>query len=77
MTQAELAKRSNVSLRTIKKFENGGPASFRTVLSIMRGLGEIDRFQHLIPEFEESPKEVFLREQSAKPMRQRASGERD
>ena len=56
--------------------ERGEPFSFRTIISVLRALGEIGRLQELILNFEESPEEIFLREQSSKPARKRASRER-
>ena len=76
MTQEALSTKANVSLNTIKKFERGEPFSFRTIISVLRALGEIGRLQELILNLEESPEEIFLREQSSKPARKRASRER-
>lgn len=75
MTQKTLATKANVSINTVKKFERGEPSSFRTFISVLRALGEIDRIQGIILDFEESPEEVFRREQSSKPARKRASSE--
>jgi len=77
MTQETLAIKANVSMNTIKKFEKGEPPSLRTLISILRALGEINRVQDLIPDFQESPEDIFRREQLSKPVRKRASGERD
>lgn len=77
MTQEALGKRANLSTETIKKFEKGEAPSFRTVISILRALGEIDRLENLIADVQESPREQFLREQNDGRLRQRARSERD
>lgn len=77
MTQMALAKRANLSVYTVKKFEKGEAPSFRTVISILRALGEIDRLQDLIADVQESPRQQFFREQNSDHLRQRASRERD
>lgn len=77
MTQETLATRANLSIPTVKKFEKGEAPSLRTVINILRALGEIDRLEGLISDVQESPRETFLREQNASDLRQRASGERD
>lgn len=76
MTQAELAKRANVSLPTVKKFESGSPPSFKTVVSIMRALGELARVELMMPVISESPREIFEREAKSLKKRKRASRER-
>jgi transcriptional regulator with XRE-family HTH domain len=38
MRQAELARQSGVSLRTLKRIENGGGADSRTLISIRAAL---------------------------------------
>lgn len=76
MTQETLAKKSNVSIGTIKKFEKGEATNLKTMIGILRALGEVDRLQYLIPEIEESPKDIFLREQESKKTRKRASREK-
>lgn len=66
MTQEELAKRSNLALPTIKKFERGEPASLKTLIAIMRALGEVQRFEELLIEIDESPREIFLQQRNNK-----------
>lgn len=77
MTQETLATRANLSIPTIKKFEKGEAPSLRTVINILRAIGEIDRLESLISDVQESPREKFLREQKASKLRQRASSEKD
>lgn len=77
ITQEVLAKKSNVSMNTVKKFERGEPPSLKTLISILRALGEIDRTQELIPDYKESPEDIFRREQLSRPVRKRARRERN
>ena len=64
MSQAELAKKSNLSLGTIKKFESSAPPSFLTLIHILRALGDLERLGQLITEEEISAKDLFLQESS-------------
>lgn len=61
LTQKDLAERSNLALKTISKFEAGEAPSFKTVLSILRALGEVHRVSSLFIENLESPKELFYK----------------
>lgn len=73
ITQLALAQRANLSLATVKKFEEGGVGNLRTLIGIFRALGEYNRLEGLILEVLESPKEIFIKEQSFKKKRRRAS----
>jgi transcriptional regulator with XRE-family HTH domain len=72
MTQAELARRSGLSLRMIKKFEGGAAVTVRSLMKVYRALGELHRIEGLVPEALASPKEVFAQESKTKKVRQRA-----
>jgi len=60
LTQSELARRSGLSLRTIKKFELGDSINLMSLMKIMRALGEFNRFEALVPVVEASPRQQFL-----------------
>ncbi|MDC0739355.1 helix-turn-helix transcriptional regulator [Cognatishimia sp. SS12] len=49
ITQAALAQRAGVSLATLKRFENGGTASFATVLAVAESLDALAEFTRLFP----------------------------
>lgn len=70
LTQAQLAKKANLSLPTIKKFESGKPPSFLTLIAILRSLGEIQQLEALSPRVNPSPKEIY---QAESKKRKRAS----
>lgn len=71
MTQAELAKRSGLSLRTIKSFESGQSVTLMSLVKIMRALGEFHRLEHLVVESSVSAKEIFLNDKPMKKKRAR------
>jgi len=66
MTQNELARKSNLSLITIKKFEAANPPSLKTVIAILRALGELQLLAELMSPLEESAKEIHLRAQGSR-----------
>lgn len=66
MTQKELAKKSNLSLPTIKKFESSQPPSFITLIHILRALGDLERLEELIVETDESVRDLFYKERGNK-----------
>lgn len=67
MTQSDLARRAGLSLRTIKKFEAGDNINFRSLMKLLRALGEFKRLETLVIEAVESPKEIFFREKRTRP----------
>ncbi len=77
MTQSTLATRANLSLATVKKFEDGEVGNLKTLIGIFKALGEAGRLEQLIPEILESPKEIFIKEQTAKKKRLRAGRARN
>lgn len=77
MSQATLAKKANLSIATVKKFEGAQAPSFKTIIAILRSLGEIDRLQSLILGAEDTAKDIFLDEHTSKKIRQRASHDKN
>ena len=49
ITQVELSSRSGVAIATLKRFEQGGPASLSTVLTVAESLNALEEFQTLFP----------------------------
>lgn len=49
MTQMELAKRSGVSLGSVRRFESSGLISLSALLGIALALGNLEDFEHLFP----------------------------
>lgn len=48
LSQAELANLSNLGIATIKRIESGCSLSVSTLISILRGLGELDQLDNLL-----------------------------
>lgn len=46
-TQKALAERSDVSLGSLKRFEQNGQISFENLLKLAQILGQLDAFKHL------------------------------
>lgn len=67
ITQAELSSRSGVAIATLKRFEQGGPASLTTVLTVAESLNALEEFQALFPTPEATTLDAI--EVSAKPRR--------
>lgn len=57
LTQKELAERARISVPTLQSFENGQSRdiSFSTLLRLLRGLGQLDGVNDLLPDILESP----------------------
>ncbi len=71
MTQATLSDLTGVSRRTIQKTEEGEVSTLKTLIALLRGLGELDQLNLLLPETPLSPIQlVKLRGK----VRRRASG---
>lgn len=68
LTQAQLAERSGVSLRTIANLESGHDITFGNLISILRALGLLSRLELIAPRPEVRPSELAAQ----KPKRQRA-----
>ena len=59
ITQKELAKESNVSLRMISNVENGRNVSLDNLISILRVLKVVENINLLIPEGKINPFEIL------------------
>jgi len=70
-TQAELATRAGLSQRTVRNFENGGALNVRSLMKLMRAIGELARMEALIPETLSSPREIFRQGKKKAPKRKR------
>jgi transcriptional regulator with XRE-family HTH domain len=71
MTQSEMADQTGVSVPTIRSFENGRSAnvSLQVVLALLRGVGQLEQIECLLPEITDNPKDVFLGKQQPKRVR--------
>ncbi len=67
LTQAQLAERSGVSLRTIANLESGHDVTFGNLISILRALGLLSRLELIAPQPEVRPSELAAQ----RPKRQR------
>lgn len=74
MSQAELADKSDVSISTIKRMEDGEVKNFESLIRVLRTLGKLDIFVPLVEEEQLSPNEYYeLANKANKPKRKRAS----
>ena len=74
ITQMSLAEQSQISVSSVKKIENGEIGSFDSLMRVLRILGELDIFSHLMQEDDMSPNEYLeFVEHSRKKQRKRAS----
>jgi transcriptional regulator with XRE-family HTH domain len=55
ISQKELSGRSGVHRTTISKIETGQKTSLLTLIQVLRGLGELQRLENIIPEEVVSP----------------------
>ncbi len=55
LTQAQLAERSGVSLRSIQLFENGADIRWNNLVKILSALNLDDNIQMLVPDVTERP----------------------
>ncbi len=55
ITQQELSQKSGVHRTTISKMETGQQVSLLTLIQVLRGLGELQRLENIIPEEIVSP----------------------
>ncbi len=67
LTQADLAEKSGVSVKTIERLEKGENPNFFNLLNVMRTLGVLSNLQVMLPEPRVSPEE--LRERGKKRQR--------
>ena len=61
VTQAQLAERAGVSLRTVSAAEAGEDVRLSTLIRLMRALGRLDNFDALLPPPKASPLELVER----------------
>lgn len=66
MTQAELAKRSTVSLRTISRFEQGEEIGLLTTIKLLKALDIAKNLEVLIPDMTKRPSYYFGNNSSKK-----------
>ena len=59
MTQKELAQHAGVSSKTLSAFESGKSSNItmQNFLSLLRGIGMLDRIEEVLPELPPSPYE--------------------
>jgi transcriptional regulator with XRE-family HTH domain len=74
LSQADLARRAGISLRTLARFEASEPVQLGSFLRLLIALDLGDRLEHLLPEVPESPIQQLER---AGKVRRRASRRRD
>ncbi len=55
ISQQELSKKSGIHRVTISKMETGQKISLMTLVQVLRGLGELQRLERIIPEEIVSP----------------------
>lgn len=70
MTQAELAKQSGISKRSLERLESGASVQLSNFIRVLRALGLLEQFTQLSPEPIASP---ILQLQQQKKQRSRAS----
>ncbi|PCJ81093.1 MAG: transcriptional regulator [Bacteroidetes bacterium] len=59
MTQGDVAQKSGLHAQTIKNFEQGKSIKLKTLIRIMRVLGELDSLDHFLPQKGASPIELL------------------
>ena len=59
LTQQSLAEQSQISVSSVKKIENGDIGTFDSLMRVLRILGELEVFSHLLKEEEMSPNEYL------------------
>lgn len=71
MTQSEMSDQTGVSVPTIRSFENGRSSnvSLQILLALLRGLGQLEQIDGLLPEITVSPKDVFFWKKQPKRVR--------
>ena len=73
LSQADLAQRAGISLRTLKYVEGGRDSTFETMIRILRALDRLDHLDAFLPEPGSSPLQLARLKGKE---RQRASGRR-
>ncbi|MEZ5246720.1 MAG: helix-turn-helix transcriptional regulator [Acidimicrobiales bacterium] len=59
LTQAELARRANVSVGTIRNLESGAGSTLSTLIEVVRALGRTEWLEALTPPITVSPLELL------------------
>ena len=59
LTQAEMADRSGVALRTVARIENGESVKVESVLNILRVLGVLENLDQMIQDQQLAPTEII------------------
>ncbi len=75
VSQADVARRAGVSLRTVQNLESGADSQFSTVVRVLRALGRLDAVDSLLPTPSVSPMRL-LETQGRARQRARARGRR-
>ncbi|MGO9872877.1 MAG: helix-turn-helix transcriptional regulator [Acidimicrobiia bacterium] len=57
--QAQLASLANVSLATLSNLERGKGSTLKTVIAVVRALGQTDWLENLAPEVSVSPMQML------------------
>ncbi len=73
LTHKELAKKSSISIRTIKNIEDGKNTSITTLIEIFRALDILENFNSFLPSSDVSPVQLSTLQGSR---RKRASGKK-
>lgn len=60
MTQGEVADRAGVARMVVSKIETGKNISLESLISIFQAIGEVHRFNDLLPEPEVSPVKLSM-----------------
>lgn len=66
ITQAELARRAGISLKTVGNLESGKDVSLRVLIEALRVLGIAGRMELLIPQEEMRPSQVYYAQEVRK-----------
>ena len=74
LTQADLAERAGISLRTLQNAEGGQVTTIETLIAILRELGLLAQLEFFLPEPPLSPVQLARLQGQ---VRQRASGRRE
>jgi transcriptional regulator with XRE-family HTH domain len=76
LDQSELAKRADISLGAVKNLEAGKGSSLKTLVRVVRALGQTEWLESLTPPITVSPLAMLSSKRSATRTRQRVSRRR-
>lgn len=72
ITQADLAAKAGISVRTYRRLENGGGlGNMGAFVAVLRAFRIVDRLEVLLPPATPSPREIFELETRHKPLPKR------